>query len=273
MEREHSLALPCRTEDRKSRPIYRDSSHEQHHFRDNPTAAALPRRPRISMPRNKAAPTAWKRWELTHFSEAAGTVAARARSAMTHMPPTAVAPAPTLPDGEAARLSEAARREGYQAGFDSGREAAAADGRQLAARLAQAISRFDSGVAQLEQTAADEVLALALEVARKVIHQAIAVQPRIILDVIRDALLQMPLQHAMIHLNPEDAALVRTHGGEHLTHAGHRIQEDPQLVRGDVVIEAGGAHLNARLATRWQNVLATLDQDTPWLATDDTVPP
>ena len=67
--------------------------------------------------------------------------------------------------------------------------------------------------------------------------------------------------------------IVRTHGGEHLTHAGHRVQEDPQLVRGDVVIEAGGAHLNARLATRWQNVLATLDQGTPWLATDDTVPP
>lgn len=222
------------------------------------------------MPRHKSAPTAWKRWELTHFNEAADTVAANTRSAMTHLPPTAEAPAPTFADADTARLSEAARREGYQAGFDSGREAAAVTERELATRLGQAISRFDSDVAQLEQTVAGEVLALALEIARKVVHQAIAVQPRIILDVIRDALLQMPLQHAMIHLNPEDAALVRAHAGEQLTHAGHRIQEDPQLVRGDVVIEAGGAHLNARLATRWQNVLATLGQDTPWIAADET---
>lgn len=273
MGREHSVAFLCSTKRKESRPFYREISHELHHFRDDPATESFPRRHRISMPQPKSSPTAWKRWELTHFSEASGTVAARARSAMTHMPPTAVAPAPTFANGEAARLNEAARREGYQAGFDSGREAAAADGRQLAARLAQAIFRFDSGVAQLEQTAADEVLALALEIARKVIHQTIAVQPRIILDVIREALLQMPLQHAMIHLNKEDAALVRAHAGEHLTHAGHRIQEDPQLARGDVVIEAGGAHLNVRLATRWQNVIAALDNNTPWVAADDTVPP
>ena len=115
-----------------------------------------------------------------------------------------------------------------------------------------------------------EVLALALEIARKVVHQTIAVKPRIILDVIREALLQMPLQHAMIHLNTEDAALVRAHAGEQLAHAGHRIQDDPQLARGDVVIDTGGAHLNARLATRWQNVIATLGQDTPWLEADET---
>lgn len=269
MGREHSVAFLCQAKRKESRPFYRGISHEQHDFRDDPAAESFPRRPMISMPQPKSSPTAWKRWELTHFTEAAGTAAAKARSAMTHVPPTAVASAPTFAD-ETARLRDAARRKGYQAGFDSGREAAAVTERELAARLGQAISRFDSGVAQLEQTVAGEVLALALEIARKVVHQAIAVQPRIILDVIREALLQMPLQHAMIHLNTEDAALVRAHAGEQLTHAGHRIQEDPQLTRGDVVIEAGGAHLNARLATRWQNVIAALGQDTPWVAADET---
>lgn len=270
MGREHSVALLCQAKRKESRPFYREISHEQHGFRDDPAAESFPRRPRISMPQPKSSPTAWKRLELTHFNEAAGTAATKARSVMTRVPPTAVAPAPTFAGEETARLREAARREGYQAGFDSGREAAAVTGRELAAQLGQAISRFDSGVAQFEQAVAGEVLALALEIARKVIHQAIAVQPLIILDVIREALLQMPLQHAMIHLNTEDAALVRAHAGEQLAHAGHRIQEDPQLARGDVVIEAGGAHLNARLATRWQNVIAALGQDTPWLAADET---
>jgi flagellar assembly protein FliH len=180
--------------------------------------------------------------------------------------------------GETTRLREATRREGYQAGFDSGRtaglqagrEAAEADGCQLAAQLAQAISRFEAGAAELEHTVADELLALALEIARKVIHQSVAVQPQTILGVIHEALAQLSSQHAMIHLNPEDAALVRVHAGEQLAHASHRIQEDPQLARGDVVIEAGGTHLDACLATRWQHVIAALGQDTPWLAPDET---
>ena len=270
MGREHSVAFLCQTNRKESRPLFGEISHEQHLFSGDPAAESSPRRLKTFMHQPKSSPNAWKSWEMTHFAEGAGAAASKIRAATPHIPSSAVAPAPTLPGEEIARLRDAAHREGYQAGFDSGRAAAAATGHELAAQLGQAISRFDSGVAQLEQAVADEVLALALEIARKVIHQAIAVQPAIILEVIREALQQMPLQHAMIHLNTEDAALVRAHAGEQLTHAGHRIQEDPQLARGDVVIEAGGAHLNARLAARWQNVIATIGQDTPWLAMDET---
>jgi flagellar assembly protein FliH len=270
MGREHSVAFLCQTNRRESRPFLGEISHEQHHFSGDPATESSQRRPKTFMPQPKPSLNSWKSWEMTHFAEVAGTAASKSRAATAHKPSGAVAPAPTFPGEEIARLRDAAHREGYQAGFDSGREAAAVTGHELAAQLGQAISRFDSGVAQLEQAVADEVLALALEIARKVIHQTIAVQPGIILEVIREALLQMPLQHAMIHLNTDDAALVRAHAGEQLTHAGHRIQEDPQLGRGDVVIEAGGAHLNARLAARWQNVIATIGQDIPWVAIDET---
>jgi hypothetical protein len=151
MGREHSVAFLCQTNRKQSRPFYGEISNEQQHFRDHPAAESFPRRPRISMPQPKPSPTAWKRWELTHFTEAASTATTKARSVMTHLPPDAVAPPPTFADEEIARLREAARQEGYQAGFDSGREAAAATGHELAARLGQAISRFDSGVSQLEQ--------------------------------------------------------------------------------------------------------------------------
>lgn len=222
---------------------------------------------------------AWERWELASFNEAAGAAATGAGTAATQRRSALVA-APAFSENETARLREAARQEGYQAGFDSGRadgfdagrDAAATEGRQVAVQLARAVSSFEAGANELEHAVADELLALALEIARKVIHQAIVVQPQTILGVVREALAQLPLQHAMIHLNTEDAALVRGHAGEQLAHAGHRVLEDPQLARGDVVIEAGGTHLDARLATRWQRVIATLDQDTPWLAVDDTVP-
>lgn len=227
----------------------------------------------ISMPQPESSPASWERWTLTSFNDVADTVAAKARVAARREPL-----APSRPHSqEAVHLREAARQEGYQAGFDSGRaeglragqEAAEATGRKLAAQLAQAIARLDAGVAELEHTVADELLALALEIARKVVQQTVAVQPQVVLGVIRQALAQLPVQHAMIHLNAEDAALVRGHAGEQLAHGGHRIQEDAQLARGDVVIESGGAHLNARLATRWQHVIAALGDDTPWLAAED----
>lgn len=175
-------------------------------------------------------------------------------------------------------LRETARQDGYRAGFESGRvdglkagqEAAGEEAKELATKLAQAISSFDAGVADIERVLADEVLALALEVARKVVGQAIAVQPELVLGTIRAALTQLPAQHAMVHLNAEDAALVRKHAEEQLSRGGHRIQEDPQLGRGDVVIDASGAHLDSRLSTRWQRVIATLDQDTPWVVPADS---
>jgi flagellar assembly protein FliH len=87
----------------------------------------------------------------------------------------------------------------------------------------------------------------------------------VVLGTIRAALAQLPAHQAVIHLNADDVALLRKHSEEQLTRAGHRIQEDPQLARGDVVIDSGGAHVDSRLSTRWQRVIATLDQDTPWV--------
>lgn len=220
----------------------------------------------------------WEPWDLINFSDTKDATRNK-RAASTNSPATTAA---VQPDDrqKVAELANATRQEAYRAGFDSGRtdglkegrETAQAEARKLAADLGLAISRFDSGVEKLEQAVADELLALAIEIARKVVHQTIGLQPKVILHTIREALAQMPAHHAVIRLNAEDALLVRANAGEQLTRAGHRIHEDAQLGRGDVVIEVGGAHLDCRLATRWQRVLAALDHDEPWLVAEETDP-
>ena len=112
---------------------------------------------------------------------------------------------------------------------------------------------------------ADDLLALSMEIARQLVRQTVAAKPDVVLAVIREALDQMPLLHAAIRLNPEDASLARLRAGDQLTHAGHRIHEDPKLKRGDVIIEAGGSHLDASLASRWRRVVEALGQDAPWI--------
>jgi flagellar assembly protein FliH len=212
--------------------------------------------------------TAWERWELASFDET-NTTSGSPENEITVQPPQ-------LSNAEINHLHEVARQEGYQKGFDTGykegfnagHETALAEGRLLCSQLEQILSRLETGISELEKTVADDLLALALEIARKVTHQTITVQPQVILGVIQDALAQLPLQHAIIHLNPADIALIDSFNEKQITQAGHRIQEDNKLFRGDVVIDSGNTHLDARLATRWQHAIAALDQDLSWLVTD-----
>lgn len=207
--------------------------------------------------------TAWERWELASFDSVGEPSLGSPAKAISR----------TLSEDEIQRVREQARQEGHQAGYATGlaegraagQAQAEAMGRQEALRLKQTADNLGLRIAELNQVVADELLALSIEIARQVVRQAVAVKPEVLLGVIREALEQLPLLHAAIHLNPEDASLARLRAGDQLTHAGHRIHEDPKLKRGDVVIEAGGSHLDASLATRWRRVVEALGQGTPWI--------
>lgn len=215
-------------------------------------------------------PTAWQRWELGSLDDPPAAVNANDAAA-----PSTVATTESL---------EALRDEARQLGYQAGHQAGYADGREeglraghaetegalceQAEKLARALAGFDDAASRLEQHVADELLALALEIARQVVGQAVRAQPRAILDVIHAALAELPLQHALIRLHPQDAALVRELAGEQLAHAGHRLHEDAQLRRGDVLIDIGQTQLDARLVTRWQRAVAAVTQDAGWLTSD-----
>ena len=211
----------------------------------------------------KSSLTAWERWELASFDSAADPAAAN----------PAEPGSSGVSEEEIKRIREQARHEGHQAGYAAGQaEGLAAGqaqaevvGREEASRLAQTLEKLEQCIAELNQVVADDLLALSIEIARQVVRQAVAAKPEMLLGVVREALEQLPLLHAVIHLHPEDASLVRLRAGDQLAHAGHRIHEDPKLKRGDVIIEAGGSQIDASLATRWRRVVEALGQRAPWI--------
>lgn len=77
----------------------------------------------------------------------------------------------------------------------------------------------------------------------------------------REALQQFPQNNAMIHLHPDDTALIREYLGEQVAHMGHRLIEDDAISRGGCLIEASGSELDATVETRWKRILSNLGRD------------
>lgn len=202
--------------------------------------------------------TAWERWELNSLDEKTPAPGGSSPAAAANVPA-----APTVEELD--RIRQDAQEEGYSAGYAAGRAAA----QEEASHIARATASLDASMAAFDQHVGEELVALALEIARQVLRREIAARPEAILDVVREALLQLPHQHAAIYLNPADAALVRTNVGEALSHAGHRIHEDASLKRGDCIVETGGSQLDATVATRWRRVVESLGLDAAWTEPDE----
>ena len=205
--------------------------------------------------------SAWERWEMASFDPPKPTVEPAPEADPPPPPPpetppeTPPEPAVKLPTAEEVeQIYQQARDEGYRVGFNEGQQTALAEAQKLSAL----VQRLDDAITGMEGEVAEELLALGLEVARQVVRETVRLQPEAILAVVKEALLQLPHQHAMVYLHPDDAALVRIHLGEQLAHAGHRIQDDPALERGDCRIEAGNTRADATLEGRWQRVVAGL---------------
>lgn len=194
--------------------------------------------------------TAWQRWELGNFDQTK-TAERGSRQGASKLPTAS----------EVERIHNDAHKQGYDAGYEEG----TARARMEALRLHTLVEQLDGAFADFDQKMAEELLRLSLEIARQVVRQTITARPAVILEVVREALTQLPHQHAALYLNPEDASLVRAHLGDQLSHLGHRIFEEAALARGGLRIEAGSSHLDASVETRWRRVIENLGAAGEWV--------
>ena len=213
--------------------------------------------------------TAWERWELASFDTETPVAVNDAMAGSSHGETAGITP---LDRAEIERLCAEAREDGYQAGYQSGFQIGKRDGyaegqgkaQAEAKRIGQAADGLEQALQEFDQQVADELLALAVEVARQVVRQEITARPEALLTVVNEALAYLPHQHAAIYLNPEDASLVRSYLGDALAHAGHRILEELTLKPGDCLLEAGGSQIDASTSTRWRRVIENLGVSSTW---------
>jgi flagellar assembly protein FliH len=174
-------------------------------------------------------------------------------------PPIAL---PTAEDIE--RVYEEARASGYQAGLAEGKAAGEQTANEAlalqASRLNTLISGLQTALNEFDQSVAEQMLALSIEIAAQLARGVFAAQNDALLPIIREALAALPLHHAhiVIRLNPADGDIIRTLLGEEFAQTGTQILDDSEISLGGCLLQAGSSEVDATIETRWKRVLEAI---------------
>lgn len=215
--------------------------------------------------------TAWQRWEMASFAQALQPNTAETAAPEPVLEP--FEPVLLIDEAELTRLrlqaQETGKTEGYALGYARGQTEGHAAG--LAAVQAQAEQlralalTLPAALRMAESSVADELLALALDIARQVLGQALTADPQALLPLVHELLQAEPALTGapQLLLHPDDAALVKEHLADELKSAGWRIRIDAHITRGGCRALASSGERDASLETRWERVTATLARNAP----------
>ena len=218
---------------------------------------------------------AWKRWEMTSFAEGLPALARRGAAIAPATAPVEAAARMTDAEMDALRLQArmAGEKAGYQEGYDKGYALGQTEGHAAAMAAVQEQVRqlqclamaLPAALRLAEACVADDLLALALDLARQVLGQTLSVDPQAMLAVVRELLQTEPalVGTPQLFLHPDDAALVGEHLSGDLQVAGWRIRSDAAIQRGGCRVTANSGERDASLQTRWDRVTATLTKHSP----------
>jgi flagellar assembly protein FliH len=156
---------------------------------------------------------------------------------------------------------EEGRNSGYQAGYEAGTERVVDEVK----RLETLLQEFQRELSAADQVISQDLLSLALGLAKQMAREALRIKPEIVCAVIRECLRQEPAfnQPKQLFLNAEDAELVRKYLDQELD--GWAICVDPHIERGGCRIKMGHGEIDATTGTRWQRIAQSLGQSSAWM--------
>lgn len=166
-----------------------------------------------------------------------------------------VSAAPRVDESVWMQRVEQARAEAFRAGEASAWENARRQTDEAAGRMAAAVADLAAYRSRFRHEAEQQIVDLALAVARKVLEREIHVDPEVLLGVVKAALAKLSLREVLeIRVNPAlrdpmQAFLTRNAQGVDL-----RIQPDPSLPVGALLIETARGVIDASVETQLMEI-------------------
>jgi flagellar assembly protein FliH len=176
-------------------------------------------------------------------------------------------------------------REAWEKGNAEGREAGLAAVRKEEQAASQELDRrvknlgaildfMSKPIAALDSEVQRQLATLAGAIARQIVRRELKTNPDEIVAVIREtvALLPMTAREVRVHLNPEDAKLVRARLAEASGDRAWSIAEDPIIARGGCRVTSESSTIDAQLEQRLGAAIAAALGDARTAATADSAP-
>lgn len=205
--------------------------------------------------------TAYERWEMSSFAQGNNSIA-------TERPKKKEDAAVSE---KIAQIFESVRKEAYTKGMQEGFAVGMAKAREYAQedkqRFVDLTSAFNDALEKSDEQIADDVLSLALDIAKSMLKTKLEVDPSAILPVVMDAIHYLPhvQKPARILVHREDAQILREYLAEEISSQHWQIQEDNNIERGGCLVETGANQIDATNAVRWKRITEALAQNNDWL--------
>jgi len=169
-------------------------------------------------------------------------------------------------------VEQRAYQEAYAKGQQAGMAAAQARMQPLHEQLEEQLGRLDAVLTtlsrplqQLDAQVEDQLVRLALTVARQLVRRELRIEPAQVIAIIREtvALLPVATRDVRVHLHPDDAEIVRDKlapvGGQgEGAQRAWTLVEDPVMTRGGCRVTTDTAQIDARLEARINAVACAL---------------
>jgi flagellar assembly protein FliH len=208
--------------------------------------------------------TAYQRWEMSSFAEANQTNASN--SPVNHKKKEDAAASAKI-----AQIFESVRKEAYTKGMQEGFAVGMAQAKEYALQEKQNFliltAAFAEALKVADQKIEENLLELALDIAKAMLKTKLNVDHEAILPVVRDAMHYLPhvQKPARILVHHDDAQTLRQHLGEELSEQVWLIQEDNNIERGGCLVETGANQIDATNSVRWKRIGDALGQSNDWL--------
>jgi flagellar assembly protein FliH len=156
--------------------------------------------------------------------------------------------------GRAGAIAEQARRAAHDAGFAGGQQAADREMSDMLATMRNLVDLARIERHKLIESAEPELVRLAMGIAERVLHQQIALDRGVVVEMAKAAIARLVDRESItIRVNPSDLERMREHREEMLAVGdvkNVRIIEDQRVDRGGVVVETDAGSVDAKIATQ-----------------------
>jgi flagellar assembly protein FliH len=159
-------------------------------------------------------------------------------------------------------IAETARRAAHDAGHAAGTQAAEREMSELLATMRNLIEMARAERHKIIESAEPELVRLAMGIAERVLHQQIALDRNVVVEMAKVAISRLIERDSLtVRVNPADLERMREHREDVLALGdvkNVRIIEDQRVDRGGVVVETDAGSVDARVTTQLAEVKKVL---------------